>query len=253
VVSQSTPTSLITGGASGIGRATALRLAARGDQVVIFDLNERGLAEVAGSIRGAGGRAETYVVDVRDRAGVDRAVADVVDKLGGITYLFSNAGVPRRANVADQSLEDWQIVIDTHVTGTFHVCQSALPHMLERRSGAIVLTSSDFAIVGMPGNAVYAAAKTALYSLCKALALEFAGAGIRVNAIGPGPIDTPFLRSTRPPEEWEAYVPVLKARVPMRRLGRPEEVAAVVDFLLSDRAAYVTGQLVQPNGGQVTW
>lgn len=253
VESQTTATSLITGGASGIGRATALRLAARGDQVVVFDLNERGLAETAAAIRAAGGRAETYVVDVRDRAGVERATAEVVGKLGGISYLFSNAGVPRRGQVAELSLEDWQIVLDTHVTGTFHVCQTVLPHMVERGRGAIVLTSSDFAIVGLAGQAVYTAAKTALYSLCKALALEFAPHGIRVNAIGPGPIDTPFLRTGRTPEEWEAYVPVLQARVPMRRLGRPEEVAAVVDFLLSERSAYVTGQLVQPNGGQVTW
>ena len=116
-----------------------------------------------------------------------------------------------------------------------------------------MITSSNFAVVGMPRAANYKAAKTALYSLTKSLALEFAPYGIRVNAIGPGSIDTPLIRAGRTQAEWEEALRGFESRLPMKRLGQPEEVASIVDFLLSDRAAHTTGQLLQPNGGQVMW
>ncbi|HEX7230389.1 MAG TPA: SDR family NAD(P)-dependent oxidoreductase [Candidatus Binatia bacterium] len=244
---------IVTGGGSGIGHATAVRLARRGDAVCVCDLSESGLSETAALIQSDGGAVLTGIIDVRDQSQVRSWIAEILQRFGKIDCLFSNAGVNARSSVADMTLAQWSLLIDTHVTGTFNFCQAVLRSMVERRAGSIVITSSDFAIVGVPNAANYCAAKTALYSLTKSLALEFASYAIRVNAIGPGPIDTPLLRAGRTPEQYANARAVFETRLPIKRLGRPEEVAAVVDFLLSDRAAFITGQLVQPNGGQVIW
>lgn len=252
MVAASGRVTVITGGGSGMGRATALRLAGNGDQVCICDLKEEAVTSTAEQIRAAGGSAFTGVLDVREQAQVNGWIAEIIEKFGQIDCLFSNAGVNARATVANMTLAQWQLLIDTHVTGTFNFCQAVLRHMVKRQAGAIVITSSDFAIVGVANAANYCAAKTALYSLTKSLALEFAP-HIRVNAIGPGPIDTPLLRANRTAEEFETARRNFESKLPMKRLGQPEEVAAVVDFLLSDRASFITGQLIQPNGGQVMW
>ena len=244
--------SVITGGGSGLGRAAAIRLARNGDQVCICDLTEENVNTTAEIIQSEGNTVFTDIVDVREQSQVNAWIAKVIDEFGKIDCLFSNAGVNARATVANMTLAQWSLLIDTHVTGTFNFCQAVLRYMVPRKTGAIVITSSDFAIVGVPNAANYCAAKTALYSLTKSLALEFAP-HIRVNAIGPGPIDTPLLRANRTAEEFEAARRAFEARLPMKRLGQPEEVAAVVDFLLSDRASFITGQLLQPNGGQVMW
>ena len=245
--------SVITGAGSGLGRATAIRLATRGDKVALCDLSQSGLEESCSVIRSNGGEATSAIVDVRDGVAVKNWCADVVKQLGKIDYLFSNAGVTSRSPVRDMEFDEWRRLIDTHVSGSFNVCQAALAHMVERGSGAIVVTSSDYAVIGMRHASNYAAAKTALYAFTKALAVEFAPRGIRVNAIGPGPIDTPLLRSRGTAAEWQDRVRDYEARLPMQRLGQPEDVASVVDFLLSNRSSYITGQLLQPNGGQVMW
>ena len=243
---------IITGAASGIGRASALRLGRR-MKVVVADRNIEGARQVAGEIEAAGGVALGVEVDVTRRASVAAMVASARKAFGPVDALFAYAGVNRRNPVDQISERDWDLMMDTHVKGVFLCCQAVLGEMVERGKGAIVNTSSDFAIMGVAGNATYTSAKTAIYSLTKAIATEFTPKGIRVNAIGPGPIDTPLLASGRNDEQHAALKQKFAAALPLGRMGQPEDVAFVVDFLLSERASYISGQILHPNGGQLMW
>ncbi len=241
---------LITGAASGIGRAAARRLAARHD-VYAADCDEGGLAQTVAAIGRAGGSAAAVPVDVTDRDSV-AAMAQAVE--GGIDAAFFAAGIYIRGAAGTVSEDDWDRMIDVHVKGTFLCCQATLRRMRDRGAGGAVVTmSSDYAVMAVAGGAAYCAAKAAVFSLTKSLAREFAPDGIRINALGPGPIDTPILKSGRTEAEYDEARRALAGTLPMGRLGRPDEVAAVVDFLLSDRSSYITGQIVHPNGGQLTW
>ena len=243
---------IVTGAASGIGRASALRLGRR-MKVVVADRDGDGARRVAAEIEAAGGQALGVEVDVTSRAAVFAMVERARRAFGPVDALFANAGVNRRNPVDLINEADWDLMIATHVKGVFLSCQAVLGEMVERGRGAIVNTSSDFAVMGVAGNATYTAAKTAIYSMTKALACEFTPRGIRVNAIGPGPIDTPMLASGRTPEQHAATKQKFANILPLGRMGQPEDVAVVVDFLLSERASYMSGQLVHPNGGQLMW
>lgn len=241
---------LITGAASGIARAAAKRLAGR-MTVYAADIDAAGLGETVEEIAAAGGSAKAITVDVSDRESVE-AMAAAVD--GDIDAAFFAAGIHVRGTAESVSEEDWDRMIGVHVKGTFLCCQAALRRMrAQGAGGAIVTMSSDYAVMAVPGGAAYCAAKAAIHSLTKSIAQEFAPDRIRINALGPGPIDTPILKSGRTDEEYEQARKRLADNLPIGRLGRPEEVAAVVDFLLSERSSYITGQIVHPNGGQLTW
>ena len=243
-------TLLITGGASGIGLATARRIGRR-MHVIIADLDGEKAAAAAADIRASGGMATGMPVDVTQRAAVVTLMMQIEREIGLLDALFNNAGLALRNLAEDVSEQEWSRMIDVHVKGTFLCCQAALPRMCERRRGAIVNMSSDYAVAGFPRGAAYAAAKSAIFSLTKSLAVEFAPFGIRVNALGPGPIETPLLRDGRSGDEWKAAARERGELLPIGRIGQPDEIASVVDFLLSESASYMTGQIVHPNGGQV--
>ena len=241
---------LITGAASGIARAAAKRLSAR-MTVYAADIDAAGLAETVDGIAASGGDAKAVEVDVSNRDSVENMVA-AVDGL--IDAAFFAAGIHIRGTAETVSEEDWDRMIGVHVKGTFLCCQATLRRMrAQGTGGAIVTMSSDYAVMAVPGGAAYCAAKAAIHSLTKSIAQEFAPDRIRINALGPGPIDTPILRSGRTDEEYDAARKRLADNLPIGRLGQPEEVAAVVDFLLGERSSYITGQIVHPNGGQLTW
>ncbi len=243
---------IVTGGASGIGRASALRLGQR-LKITIADRDLAGAQKTAEDICASGGSASAVEVDVSHRASVAAMVASARKANGPVTALFANAGINRRAPVDLIREEDWDLMMATHVKGVMLCCQAVLPDMVAGGGGAIVNTSSDFAIMGVAGNATYTSAKTAIYSFTKSIALELAPHKIRVNAIGPGPIDTPLLASGRSSGQHAELKEKFARLLPLGRMGTPEEVAVVVDFLLSEKASYITGQLVHPNGGQLMW
>lgn len=246
------PNILITGAAGGIGRASALRMA-KIHHVIVADRDADSARAVASEIVTVGGTATAIQVDVSDGASVREMKAQIAADIGPVLSAFFAAGIFIRGMTGEIPEADWDRMIDIHVKGTFLCCQAVLPAMIAANKGAIVTMSSDFAVMAVPGAAAYMAAKSAIYSLTKSLALEFAPHNIRVNALGPGPIDTPILKSGRTEAEYEEARETLADSLPIGRLGQPEEVAAVLDFMLSDRSAYMTGQIIHPNGGQLMW
>lgn len=243
---------LITGAGSGIGRAAALRMA-KDIHVIAADRDADGAAETVSLIEQAGGSATAISVDVADGGAMKDMKARIAAEAGPVHKAFFAAGIFIRGVTGEIPEADWDRMIDIHVKGTFLGCQAVLPDMIAAGGGAIVNMSSDFAVMAVPGGAAYMSAKSAIYSLTKSLALEFAPHGIRINALGPGPIDTPILKSNRTEAEYAEALGALAESLPVGRLGRPEDVAAVLDFLLSDRSSYMTGQIVHPNGGQLMW
>ncbi|WOX16655.1 SDR family NAD(P)-dependent oxidoreductase [Streptomyces sp. N50] len=232
-------TALVTGGGSGIGQAIAQRLEADGLQVATLDLNpsDRGFSRKA---------------DVSDRTQVDEALTEIREQLGPVTVLVNAAGMEGYKRFTNLTFEAWQRVIDVNLHGVFHCVQAVLPDMVEAGWGRIVNISSSSAQSGQPFMTHYVAAKSAVNGLTKALALELGPQGITVNAVPPGFIDTPMLRRSEERQLLGGTVEEHIQRTPVRRVGRPEDIAAACAFLASEEAGYITGQILGVNGGRNT-
>jgi NAD(P)-dependent dehydrogenase (short-subunit alcohol dehydrogenase family) len=244
------PTAVVTGGASGIGLAIVQRLSAEGAAVAIFDLDGSAAVSAAEEIAANGARAIGLHVDVTDRAAIDAAVAEVNDTLGTPTILVNNAGLDGFEKFLDISADSWQKILAVNLTGTFDCCQAIVPYMVEAAWGRIVNISSSSAQTGNPLMTHYSAAKAGVVGFTKALAQELGPRGITVNTIPPGFIDTPMLRRTEERGFLGPGIRAAEATTPVRRVGRPEDVAAACAFLVRDDASYITGQLISVNGGR---
>ncbi|NEC85442.1 SDR family NAD(P)-dependent oxidoreductase [Streptomyces sp. SID12501] len=234
-------TAVVTGGSSGIGLAVAERLTADGYHVATLDLNSCDSAP-----------ALSQIADVTDRAQVDKALAAVRERLGPCTILVNAAGVAGYKRFQDLTFAAWQRVVDINLNSVFHCVQAVLPDMLEAGWGRIVNISSSSAQSGQQFMTHYVAAKSAVNGLTKSLALELGPAGITVNAVPPGFIDTPMLRKAESRELLGGTVEEHIQRTPVRRVGRPEDIAAACAFLVSEEAGYITGQILGVNGGRNT-
>ena len=235
---------IVTGSASGIGQATAVRMAGEGAAVVIADVNAEGADRVARSISEGGGRAIALQVDVTDAPGVRAMTEQAITAFGKIDILVSNAGWDRAGPFADTDEELWDRVIAINYRGHLATCHATLPYMRERGGGRIVTVASDAGRVGSSGEVVYSGAKGAVIAFTKGLAREVARYGINVNCVAPGLVDTPLLAGMP-----EKLIAAIVRSIPLRRTGVPEEIAAAICFFASDDAAYITGQTLSVNGG----
>ncbi|MFE3200036.1 SDR family NAD(P)-dependent oxidoreductase [Embleya sp. NPDC055664] len=239
---------IVTGGGSGIGRATALMFGAEGADVVIADIDAAAATRVAEEISAQGGRAVAVKADVSAEADCVGVVAAAVETFGGLHVLFNNAGIIRRADAIGTSVDEWDRVMAVNVRSVFLMCKHAVPAMTD--GGSIVNTGSGWGLKG-GGNAIsYCASKAAVVNMTRALAIDHAAAGIRVNSVNPGDTDTPMLReeARQLSEDWAAFEADAADR-PMGRAGRPDEIARAVLFLASDAASYITGTALVVDGG----
>jgi len=239
----------VTGAANGIGRATALAFAREGASVVATDISEQGVQETARLVVGAGGRALAVRCDVSRAEDVKATLDEAVEAFGRLDVAFNNAGVEQPIKpAADLTEEAWDRIIGIDLRGVFLCMKHEIPLMLRHGGGAIVNTSSGAGVKGIAGQAAYCAAKFGVVGLTKAAALDYAKAGIRVNAVCPGIIETPMMDrfSGGTPEGRERVI----AQEPVGRMGTPEEIAAAVLWLCSDTAAFVVGHAMVVDGGQ---
>jgi 3-oxoacyl-[acyl-carrier protein] reductase len=244
-VTTTSRTAFVTGASRGIGRATAVALADAGHRVAFcYASDEEGAKETQAAIESSGTDARAIRADVGHVDAVDAAFKETEEAFGPVELLVNNAGITQDGLVARMSDEQWDRVLRTNLTGAFHTIRRATPKMMRARFGRIVNISSVAGLTGSPGQANYAAAKAGLVGLTRSLARELAPRNITCNVVAPGPIVTEMTSSL--PDEWQTWA---QDSVPLGRLGTPDEVGAIVAFLCSDAAGYVTGAVVPVDGG----
>lgn len=231
---------IVTGGSSGIGRAICERFSEDGAEVVVADVDEDRGQAVAADIDG------TYrACDVTDYEQVEAVVEDTVERFGRLDVMVNNAGVGSETSLMEMDLEEWRTVLDTDLDGVMHGMKAALPH-LQETDGAIINIASIYGLVGGKGAASYSAAKGGVVNLTQQVAIDYADTGVRVNSVCPGFVETPMTEDLL---ESERFYSFLEANTPMDRPARPEEIAAVVAFVASEEASYMTGANVPVDGG----
>lgn len=239
---------VVTGAGGGIGAAISARFATEGATVIMCDAGAESARAVVDTLLGNGLRAETLVFDVTDGEACRASVTDVVARHGQVDVLVNNAGINRRGDALAITDEDWSATFAVNVDAMFHLCRAVLPHMIEAGGGAIVNTASQWGLYPAPGHVAYNVSKAAVVSLTQNLARDFAPHKVRVNAVCPGEIHTPMLEKGL--ERKGLTVADLDAKVPFGRIGKPEEVAALVAFLASDEAPFICGSAVEITGAQ---
>jgi NAD(P)-dependent dehydrogenase (short-subunit alcohol dehydrogenase family) len=250
IMSLQGKSAIITGAASGIGRATALLFAREGASVLLADLNQSGGTEVQREISSAGGRAHYQHADLTQAADCQHIVDHTVELFGAVNILFNNAGIIRRASVVDLSEEDWDRVMDVNVKSIFLMSRYTIPVMARTGGGSIINTASGWGLTGGPKAAVYCASKGAVVLLTKAMAVDHGRQNIRVNCICPGDTDTAMLRDeARQLGEITDRFLADAAHRPLGRLGKPEEIAQAALYLASDSSSFVTGTALVVDGG----
>ena len=241
---------IVTGGGSGIGHETSKLFAAEGAVVTVADRNGAAALKVAEEIIAAGGRAEAYTVDVTKATEVERLMVGTAERHNRLDILVNNAGYGFAGTVVNTSEEDWDALMAVNVKGVFLGCKYAIPIMERQGGGAIVNTASTVSRVGIPNRAAYVASKGAVGTLTKAMALDHVAANIRINAVAPGTIGSPYFDEIfRKSNDAVALRASLEARQPMMRLGKPVEIANAILFLASDEASFCTGSVMFVDGG----
>lgn len=240
-------TALVTGASRGIGRAVARQLAADGYAVAVHCIHSTVAAHaLCDEIAAAGGCAKPYFCDIADGKAVEAMIQSITRELGPISVLVNNAGIAQQKLFTDITDDEWRRMIAVHVDGAFYACRACLPEMIRQHNGVIINVASMWGQIGASCEVHYSTAKAALIGLTKALAKEVGPAGIRVNCVAPGVIRTDMLAGLD-----EDALSALAVETPLCRLGTPEDIAAAVSFLVSEKAAFITGQVLAPNGGFV--
>jgi 3-oxoacyl-[acyl-carrier protein] reductase len=238
---------LITGGASGQGRAASVLFARHGARIVVVDVNDDGAGDTIATVDAAGSEGIAVHADISRRADCDAMVQATIGHFGRLDILYNNAAVQMSGRLVDTSEDDWDLTIATNLDSVFWACRAALPHLIETGNASIISTASVLGLIGSEGYAAYGAAKAGLVALMRQIATEY-GPAVRANVIAPGSIDTPRFRKVAD-EMPVNFLPDLEETIPMHRLGTAEDVAGIALFLASDLSAYTTGAIVPADGG----